>query len=50
MTGLRIVLAWIAAGLFALAALICIPTGLEAESLLSSEDDPAAIADRALSK
>ena len=50
MTGLRIALAWIAAGLFALAAVICIPIGLEAETLLAIEDDPAAIADRALSK
>ena len=39
-------LAWLAAGLFALAALFCVPLGLEAESLLSAADDPAAIADR----
>ena len=36
--------------LFALAALFCVPLGLEAESLLSAADDPAAIADRGLAR
>jgi hypothetical protein len=40
--------AWIGAGLFALAAAVCVPLGMEANSLLASEDDPAAIADRGL--
>jgi hypothetical protein len=43
-------LAWLAAGLFALAAAFCVPLGLEAESLLSSSDDPVAIADRGLAR
>src|SRR3982751_3496096 len=43
-------MAWLAAGLFALAALFCVPLGLEAESLLSSADDPVAIADRGLAR
>jgi hypothetical protein len=43
-------LAWLAAGLFALAALFCVPLGLEAESLLSAADDPVAIADRGLAR
>lgn len=43
-------LAWLAAGLFALAALFCVPLGLEAESLLSASDDPVAIADRGLAR
>jgi len=43
-------LAWLAAGLFALAALFCVPLGIEAESLLSAADDPAAIADRGLAR
>ena len=49
MTSLRVTLAWIAAGLFALAAVVAVPIAMEAETLLASEDDPAAIADRALS-
>jgi len=48
MTRLRA--AWIGAGLFALAAAAIVPIGMEAESLLASEDDPVAIADRALAK
>ena len=43
-------MAWFAAGLFALAALFCVPLGLEAESLLSAADDPVAIADRGLAR
>jgi hypothetical protein len=43
-------LAWLAAALFALAALFCVPLGLEAESLLAAADDPAAIADRGLAR
>src|SRR4029079_4097658 len=43
-------LAWLAAGLFGLAALFCVPLGIEAESLLSAADDPAAIADRGLAR
>jgi hypothetical protein len=43
-------LAWLAAGLFAVAALFCVPLGLEAESLLSAADDPVAIADRGLAR
>jgi hypothetical protein len=50
MTPFRVALAWITAGLFALAALVCVPIGMEAENLLASEDDPAALADRALAK
>ena len=42
--------AWIAAGLFALAALACVPIGIEAGSLLAAEDDPAALADHALTR
>jgi len=42
--------AWIAAGLFALAALGCVPIGVEAWSLLAVEDDPAALSDRALDR
>src|SRR5262245_57216442 len=44
----RIGAAWIVAGLFAIAALIALPLAIEAEALLASQDDPAAIADRAL--
>jgi hypothetical protein len=40
--------AWLAAGLFALAAVICVPLGYQAQGLLSAADDPAAIADRKL--
>ena len=43
-------LAWLAAGLFALAALFCVPLGLEAQSLLDAADDPVAIADRGLAR
>ena len=44
----RVGLAWFACGLFALAAVFCVPLGIEADSLLASADDPAAIADRKL--
>lgn len=44
----RVNIVWLVAGLFALAALACVPLGLEAGSLLAIEDDPAAISDRAL--
>jgi hypothetical protein len=40
----------LAAGLFALAALFCVPLALEAESLLSAAEDPVAIADRGLAR
>jgi hypothetical protein len=43
-------LAWLAAGLFALAALFCVPLGLEAQSLLETAEDPVAIADRGLER
>jgi hypothetical protein len=43
-------LAWLAAGLFALAALFCVPLGFEADSLLAAADDPVAITDRALDR
>jgi len=43
-------LAWLGAGLFALAALFCVPLGFEANGLLASADDPVAIADRALDR
>src|SRR5258708_15764026 len=43
-------LAWLAAGLFALAALFCVPLGLEAQSLLDTAEDPVAIADRGLAR
>src|SRR5688500_12760510 len=42
--------AWLAAGLIALAALACVPLGIEAGSLLAAEDDPAALSDRALDR
>ena len=48
MTPRRVLLAWIVAALFAGAAVVCVPIGMEANNLLVSEDDPAAIADRAL--
>ena len=41
----RIAHIWAAVGLFALAAAFCVPLGLEADSLLATADDPAAIAD-----
>ena len=50
MNPLRVKLAFVAAGLFALAALFAVPLAMEAETLLASEDDPAAIADLALEK
>ena len=43
-------LAWLGAGLFALAAAFCVPLGLEAEQLLAAADDPVAIADRGLAR
>jgi hypothetical protein len=43
-------LAWLAAGLFALAALFCVPLGLEAQSLLETAEDPVAIAGRGLAR
>jgi hypothetical protein len=43
-------MAWLAAGLFALAALFCWPLAFEANSLLSAEDDPVAIANRGLDR
>jgi hypothetical protein len=43
-------MAWLTAGLFALAALICVPLGLEADSLIAAADDPVAITDRALDR
>jgi len=48
MSPLRVALAWIAAGVFALAAVVVVPIAREAETLLNSEDDPAMLADRAL--
>jgi hypothetical protein len=42
--------AWFAAGLFALAALACVPLGIEAGTLIAIDDDPAAITDRALAR
>jgi hypothetical protein len=38
------------AGLFALAAFFAVPMAIEAEALLASQDDPAAISDLALNK
>src|ERR1700761_1306243 len=43
-------LAWLAAGLFALAAVFCVPLGIEAQDLLSSAEDPVAIADRGIER
>jgi hypothetical protein len=43
-------MAWLAAGLFALAALFCLPLAFEAQSLLAAEDDPVASADRGLDR
>ena len=48
MNPLRVAIAFIVAGLFAIAALVAIPIALEADVLLKSEDDPAMLADRAL--
>ena len=53
MTGispLRHGIAWIAAGLFALATLVLAPIGIEADSQLAKEDDPIALAQRGLAK
>lgn len=44
----RVSLAWFTAAVFAVAAVIVTPLGMEAHRLLAAEDDPAAIADRAL--
>ena len=41
-------LAWLAAALFALAALFCVPLAFQADDLLTIATDPAAIADRKL--
>src|SRR5262249_50746810 len=46
----RTAYAWVLAVLFGIAAIVCVPIGIEAEHLLSSEDDPVAITDRALGK
>jgi hypothetical protein len=48
--GSRGAYAWVFAVLFAIAAIVCVPIGIEAERLLSSEDDPVAITDRALTR
>jgi hypothetical protein len=48
MNPLRVAVAFIAALLFAIAALVVVPIALEADTLLKSEDDPAMLADRAL--
>jgi hypothetical protein len=50
MTCYRPWLAFIAAAAFAAAALFAVPLALEADRLLESSDDPAAIADRALGR
>ena len=44
----RVSLAWFAAAAFAVLAVICVPIGMEANRLLATEDDPAAIADLSL--
>jgi hypothetical protein len=49
-SGSRIRLVVLIAALFAIAAAVCVPIGYEAKSLLATEDDPAAISDRALAK
>ena len=43
-------IAWLVAGLFALAAAYFVPLGLDANGLLASADDPVAIANRALDR
>ena len=48
MNPLRVAIAFIVAGLFAIAALVACPIAMEADILLKSEDDPAMLADRAL--
>jgi hypothetical protein len=50
MTPLRVALAWLAAGAFVLACLVCVPIGIEAHGLLWRVDDPAAIADHGLDR
>ncbi len=50
MTPLRVLVAWTAAGLFALAAWVAVPIAMEADTLLRSEDDPVAVADLALER
>ncbi len=50
MTRLRAVHSWLVAFGFAAAAAFAVPLGMEANVLLAHEDDPAAIADRALDK
>jgi hypothetical protein len=50
MTGLRIALPLGAALLCAFAALTVVPRGIEAESLLSAQDDPALLTDQALDR
>ena len=44
----RVGFAWIAAGLFAAAAIFTAPFAMQADMLLKSEDDPALVADLAL--
>ena len=46
----RVHFAWLAAGLFALAALFCVPLAIEADALLADADDPVTIADRGLDR
>ena len=48
MTPSRAAVAFVAAGLFAMAALVVVPIALEADTLLKGGDDPAMLADRAL--
>jgi hypothetical protein len=50
MAGARVVWAWVTAGVFAAAAVVCVPIGLEAGWLLARADNPAAISDWALSR
>ena len=51
MAGARAGWVWaVAAGAFAVAALVCIPAGIEAAWLLMRSDDPVAISDRGLSR
>ena len=46
----RAALAWFLAGLFAPAAFVCVPLGIESVSVLMIADDPVAISDRALER
>jgi hypothetical protein len=46
----RIAPAWLAAVLFALLALSCVPLGMEAGQLLAADEDPVAIADQGLKR